>query len=247
MKSISIEFYAPSITIPVAYHHQVQGLIYSFLRDGGGEALHDESLDFGMRHYKLFTFSSLRGGKFINSRKSLYFDSSVYIDIRSVRSEFCDALLKGLNSERSIELFGQPLSIHSIQTNDVPITNSKIHIKMLSPLTLHRTTEDGYTEYINPLDSDFSKEINRNFIRKYYAFTGQKNSAEITIKPRAIGGQDRYLTLYKKAKNAAEKDIYITGWRGEYELSGRPEYLNFLYYCGLGARNSDGFGMFERI
>ena len=59
--------------------------------------------------------------------------------------------------------------------------------------------------------------------------------------------QDRYMTLYKKARLPEEKDIYLTGWRGEYELSGRAEYLNFLYYCGLGARNSDGFGLFERI
>ena len=34
-------------------------------------------------------------------------------------------------------------------------------------------------------------------------------------------------------------------WKGIYELSGKSEYLNFLYDVGIGAKNSQGFGMFD--
>ena len=247
MKSISIAFNADSLTIPICYHHQVQGLIYSLLRQGSGEALHDDSLDFGLRQYKLFTFSSLRGGKIISKQKSLYFMRSAYLDVRSVRPEFCDALIAGLNSGHELSLYGQGITISSFSTQTTTLSENRLRLKMLSPLTIHRTDEDGHTCYLTPLDSDFADEISKNFIRKYYAFTGQEPSDSIGIRAISLGAKDKYVTLYKKALNLGEKDIYITGWRGEYELCGRPEYINFLYYCGLGARNSDGFGMFESI
>jgi CRISPR-associated endoribonuclease Cas6 len=89
--------------------------------------------------------------------------------------------------------------------------------------------------------------MNNNFTRKYHAFTGHQPESTISILARAVGIQDKYVTRYKKVPVAGGKDIYIIGWRGEYELRGYPEYLDFLYYCGLGARNSDGFGMFEML
>lgn len=247
MKSISIAFNAPSVTIPLGYHHQLQALIYDLLRRGGGEAMHEDSLDFGLRQYKLFTFSSLRGGKVLSGRKSLSFDNSAFLDVRSVRPEFCEALLSGLSADAPLHLFGQSLTVRSIKTKDAPITESKLRIKMLSPLTVHKTGLDGFSEYLGPLDPGFSEEVNSNFARKYYAFTGEEPTSNIAIKAMAVGARDKYLTLYKRVGQPGGKDIYITGWRGEYELSGRVEYLNFLYYCGLGARNSDGFGLFEMI
>lgn len=247
MKSISIAFNAPSITIPIGYHHQVQGLIYKLLRCGGEEDLHDEGADFGLRQYKLFTFSSLRGGKIFPGSKSIRFEHTAYLDVRSVRTEFCDALIAGLESGCDMDLFGHPLSIQSVKSTQPVIADSRLRIKMLSPLTIHKTEEQGYTNYLTPLDLSFAEAMNANFARKYDAFTGQEPMSDIQIKVRAIGAQDRYLTRYKRGMTSKEKDIYITGWRGEYELRGAPEYLNFLYYCGLGARNSDGFGMFEII
>ena len=247
MKNISIAFAAPSLTIPLGYHHQVQGLIYTLLRLGGGEEVHDERPDFGHRQYKLFTFSSLRGGKVSADRRSLRFERTAYLDVRSVRTELCDALLKGLRSDAPLVLFGKPITVSSIKTSDAPILENSLRIKMLSPLTVHRTVGNGYTEYLNPLDSDFAEEINANFERKYYAFYGAEPSARIAIRAESVSARDKYLTLYKKAGNAGGRDLYISGWRGEYELRSSPEHLTFLYYCGLGARNSDGFGMFEQV
>jgi CRISPR-associated endoribonuclease Cas6 len=247
MKSISIAFNAPSVTIPIGYHHQVQGLIYHLLRSGGGGGMHDEGADFGLRPYKLFTFSSLRGGRVSGDRKSIVFESAMFLDVRSVRPAFCDALLAGLQAGDAPVLFGRPLSVRFVKTSDAPVAASRLRVKMLSPLTVHRTGEGGHTDYLNPLSADFAEEVDRNFARKYAAFYGRRPSAGVVIKAASVGARDRYLTLYKKAEHPGEKDIYITGWRGEYDLSGRPEHLNFLYYCGLGARNSDGFGLFEPV
>lgn len=43
------------------------------------------------------------------------------------------------------------------------------------------------------------------------------------------------------------KGFYISGWLGEYELSGEAKYLDFLYQTGLGSKNAQGFGLFDVV
>jgi CRISPR/Cas system endoribonuclease Cas6 (RAMP superfamily) len=136
MKSISIVWNTPTITIPIGYHHQVQGLIYKLLQSGSNQNLHDASIDFGMRQYKLFTFSSLRGGKIIPAAKSIHFEHTAYLDIRSNRTEFCDALLSGLHNKTDLTLCHQQLSVRTVKEANPMIIKDHINIKMLSPLTL---------------------------------------------------------------------------------------------------------------
>ncbi|MBC7189418.1 hypothetical protein H5U35_04285, partial [Candidatus Aerophobetes bacterium] len=39
----------------------------------------------------------------------------------------------------------------------------------------------------------------------------------------------------------------IKGWMGTYRLEGNPELIKFSYDAGLGAKNSQGFGMYEVV
>jgi len=43
------------------------------------------------------------------------------------------------------------------------------------------------------------------------------------------------------------KGTRITAWNGIYEIVCPPDYLKFLYDAGIGAKNSQGFGMFESV
>ena len=95
MKNLSISLISPYLNIPINYHHEVQSLLYGILRESGGEKWHD-TVAYGARQYKLFTFSSLRGAKqIVNAR--LRFERMIYLDVRSVRDELCDSLLDALN------------------------------------------------------------------------------------------------------------------------------------------------------
>jgi len=233
MKNISVTFKTSGISLPLSYQYGVQSLLYNILRNDW----HDAGMTYGNRTYKLFTFSSLRGNKTIADGK-ITFTNEVYLDIRGVRDDFCDALILALNSGTALTLLGQPLSVQSAKWNAPIIETNQLRIKMLSPVTVHRTDGDR-TYYYTPLDSDFSEQVNDNFRRKYTAYTDSEPVGDIKIVPLTIGTRDKYVTTFK--------DTHVTGWRGEYELHGRPEYLTFLYYCGLGARNSGGFGMFDRV
>ena len=230
------------------YHHEVQSLLYTLQRGGDGEGaqyhnegfhnkgFHDEGL--GTRQYKLFTFSTLRGRNMI-ANKRIIFNEVIYLDVRSVRGCLCDQLELALKENPAVELCGQALTVKSIKTTELIITEDKLNIRMLSPLEVHTTGESKYSYYFTPLDKDFNEHINANFQRKWAAYTGNRPVSDITLTAVNVGARDKYVTTYKST--------HINAWRGEYLLTGNPEYLNFLYYCGLGARNASGFGMFEVI
>ncbi|MCM1271708.1 MAG: CRISPR-associated endoribonuclease Cas6 [Ruminococcus flavefaciens] len=236
MKTISITFQSSGIPIPISYQYGVQSLLYSILRQADSTSTwHDNGYEYNKRTYKLFTFSSLRGKKTI-ADKRITFHDLMYLDVRSASDAFCNALIVGLKSDEKFELYGNQLSVQSVTWESPEITESSLKIKMLSPLTVYRT-ENGKSKFYTPLDKEFSEQINQNFQRKYAAFTGNMSKSDIRILPLHVSGSDKYVTTFK--------DIHITAWRGEYQLFGNPEYLQFLYYCGLGAKNSNGFGMFE--
>lgn len=240
MKSISITFSAPGITIPINYQYGVHSMLLNVLRNAGPEFehWHDESMDYGKRQYRLHTFSSLRGTKTVAGKK-ITFNDLIYLDVRGVREDFCDALISALKKVDFVTLYHQSISIISMKHSQPKIEADNIHIKMLSPLTIHRTDESGKSYYFTPLDLEFSEQINQNFKRKFSAHSGHEVPDGIILKPFQIGQKDKVVTVFK--------NTIITAWRGEYTLIGNPEHLNFLYYCGLGDRNSNGFGMFEVI
>jgi len=49
----------------------------------------------------------------------------------------------------------------------------------------------------------------------------------------------------KNGKLVIYKGFIIKGWMGKFRLRGNPELIKFSYEAGLGAKNSQGFGMWE--
>ena len=119
------------------------------------------------------------------------------------------------------------------------IIDDSISIKMNSPICLTKKSDDNKTIYLSPQDADFEQYINNNFYKKYMSYYNTSPYSDIEITNTYITSSDKVVTTLK--------NIYIIAWKGEYILNGSPDYLTFLYNCGLGSRNSQGFGLFEII
>ena len=236
MKGLMIAFSAPNLEAPLNCNRQTQALLYSLL-GGLKDKYHDEG--FGNKRYKLFTFSSLRGKKTIKIKdKKMIFQDRIYLDVRSVYDEFCDALHAELSPKTSLTFCGGEIKCADVRFLSPEITSGSLAITMLSPIDIHTTDEQNKTKYYSISDAEFHKLFNENFARKYETYAGKKPDGEVTLSPLAFDAKKhKVVTTYK--------DILITAYKGEYELEGDSEYLNFLYYAGLGARNSAGFGMFD--
>lgn len=233
MKSYSITFKTNNLIIPLNYHYQLQCMIYSAIRDGGCNELHD--INDKEKNFKFFTFSLLSGGKY--NDKKLYFDKKMYLTVRILDERVSECFEKGIRE--SLELYKQKIEVDKIESKNISFYSNKYLIKTLSPINVDRTV-DGIRISYPPSNLKYNDLINQNLKDKFKSYYGEYVEDDISIK--GVGNNKKYITLYKK-----DPDIYITGYTGYFILEGNSKYIEFLYYCGIGSRNSSGFGAFEIV
>lgn len=226
------------LVLPLAYHHIIQGIIYHNLQDiyDYSSYLHNKGVFYGQRNYKLFTFSLLRGKYHIKNKKIIFYED-VEFEISSPDIFLIQRLAEKISRDGIYygEQFYKEIKVY---LSDDTIEQETIQIQMLSPICVYSSDEQtGKTYYYSPDRVEFCQLINENFFRKYIACYGVVPEEEIKMELCKVTEKDKYVTKYK--------GIYITGWMGNYKLSGKRKYLDFLYQTGLGSKNSQGFGMFE--
>lgn len=219
------------VTLPIAYHHIQQSAIYALIKGN----LHDEGMSYEKRDYKLFTFSEFTGKYAIRNKKITFYDR-IYFEFRCFDNEVGEAFIKNIK-EYGFRL--GDISYHSIELeeSEYDIVADSIRIKVISPICVYETDSERHTRYFNPGDDRFAELVNENFIRKYTAAYGIAPKSGINLILAKCSDRDKCFTRYK--------NYCIEAWKGEYVLEGKPDYLTFLYNTGLGAKNSQGFGLFE--
>lgn len=236
---VKINIHKP-VTVPINYHHIQQALLYQLMcnDDSGKVLLHDQGSRYLNREYKLFTFGPFQG-KYSLADKNITFQDQVSFEVRSYDEEVIRIIDRNIRS-RGIRLGDTVYCDVTTELEDYRVFASDIVVKMVSPICVYETDSmSGQTNYYSPQDYSFEEKVLSNFNRKYIAATGKEPKSEIHFEVLKVKPKDKYLTRYK--------GFLIEGWRGIYNISGSPDLITFLYNTGLGAKNSQGFGMFEVI
>lgn len=234
------------LCLPLNYQQVLQGYIYRTLTDCEfAQFLHEKGYISNGRKFKLFTFSRLLGKFRIDSRhKKIIFEEGMTWHVSSVLPEFIQDFGQSLLTAPAHQLNGQTIHIEEVTYTKPHIESNKCTISMLSPLTIHSTYETSeekkITQFFSPQDAVFPHLVQENMKKKYAAYYGeQANDLKFHIRPLKVSSRDKVVTKVK--------DFIVTAWGGLYELQGSPELLQFTLSVGLGARNSQGFGMVELI
>lgn len=229
----------PPVSLPLAYNHSVQSLIYYAVSDEHGNSrLHNSGWQLGGKVFRLFTFGQLTGTHEIADRR-ITFTSNISLEVRSCNDDFVRRLSASLYPGSTVDLNGNRLTVVSAQLCMDERVSGRQRIRMLSPVVAYCTLPNGKTCWYSPLEDRFASLVDLNFRAKYEAFAGVAPESSINLRPLCVVASDKVVTCYK--------GFYITGWQGIYELSGTTEYLRFLYRAGLGGKNAQGFGMFEPL
>ena len=135
-------------------------------------------------------------------------------------------------------LNGQTVTVSGCQLKNAPLFQDSALVTTVSPITVHTTDQARHTIYHSPSEAAFYEHIIRNAQRKWSSFYG---NVPFALSVEAVEDMPcrRLVTTFKRT--------YITAWYGNFVLHGAPQVMDFLYHTGLGARNSQGFGMFEPI
>lgn len=234
---IHIELDEP-LLLPVNYNHILQAVIYRSLDiiPGYAEFLHEGGFMRGQRQYKMFQFSQLKGEYRIENKKITFF-SEVSFEVRSPEPLLIRLLGEGIWN-KGVTFGNHVYTDVDLELYDYTVEERRLLIRMKSPVTVYATDlKSEKTWYFSPDEEPFCEMINDNFYRKYQAYYGMAPTSGIQRGICENSMPKKLVTRYK--------GTFITAWYGTYKLSGERKYLDFLYQTGLGAKNAQGFGMFE--
>ena len=242
-----------TLTLPLQYNHIVQGFIYHQIEATLANWLHEEGYRTGERQFKLFTFSRIiptGQTRYKIHNSDISFDGPVSFVLAAVNSKMLSSLAEHLLKASSVCLGRNKATVRGVEVLRGPdfTHKSNLRVKTLSPITTYSTllhpSGGKKTYYYSPFEKDWHEQLRDNLVRKATALGWEADAAQAlenaSFKPLRVTQKDQKIITYK--------DTVIKGWMGVYELSGLPKaYLELLYDAGLGAKNSQGFGMVEVV
>ncbi len=237
---IAIEFEGNRLSFPLEYNQSIQGFIYHNIDKTLASFLHDKGFITKGRTFKLFTFSRLLG-KYRISKERIEFEERVKFWIASPVDNLIESFASNLARKPEVFLGDERFYVTSIEVKQ-KLSCDNAEIFMLSPVTVYSTLlkpEGGKkTYYYNPKEEDFGRLVNENMKKKYTAFYRKEaDNLAMDITPVKVRASDEKIVSYK--------GFIIKGWMGRYRIKGNEELISLAYDAGLGAKNSQGFGMFE--
>jgi len=231
------------LVLPRHHNYLIQGFIYRNLSKAIATKVHDQGYKYGKREFRLFTFSRLFG-RFESRDRNLTFKEKCTLWIASPITEILESLACSLARKGKMKIGNNYCRVLSIE---VPFTgdyNKELLIRALSPITVYSTlfTQDKKkkTYYYSPFEDNFSRLLKENLLKKYVLINNGEPEGELdfSITPEKVSKRNEHIIFYK--------ETVIKAWSGIYRLKGSIELIKLAFDCGLGAKNSQGFGMIEQ-
>ena len=240
----TIKFMCNKLKLPIHYNHILQGFIYkNIFDDNFREFLHEKGFEVDGKKFKLFTFSQLYGDYiFDRENKTITFLDRVELTVSSVLDDFNKEFLKSCLYNKELEIENQRVEVSEIIVNENKTKVNKAIIRTLSPITVYSTVNVNgrkKTIYFFPEDSLFEKYIKDNLIRKaslIYSESFENPKFQIRVVEDKVSKSILYF-----------KQFIVKGTSGIFEISGDERLINTALNCGLGSKNSQGFGCVKLV
>jgi len=232
-----------SLALPLHYNELVQGMIYRNLEEALAGWLHDGGIPLGKRHFKLFTFSRLLG-RYRIAGDLITFTGPVRLHVGSVHERMLQSLAEHLLRRPEVRLGEGICEVVRIEVEPSPEVVFPVKVRTLSPITVYSTLSmaDGRkkTYYYSPFEREFGEQLLANLERKALALAQEGGDLEgAFIRPFRVDKRNLKIMKYR--------DTVIKAWTGVYELNLPDPLFSLAYDAGLGAKNSQGFGMVEVV
>ncbi len=234
----------------INYNYFLSAWIYSTLRKSNiqyAQKLHTQGYSYGKKAFKLFVFSQLRCNKFEIIGEDIIFLDKTYLYIASPKKEFLLNFVNEILNNNNLALQNYEFWIEKVEVLKEPEFISKENkFVCLSPIvTSTAIKKDGKLKSMNmPLhDPRFVINLRNNLIEKYYIlYNTLPDNLNLNI-----NFDMKYYSKNPQGKRVRYKNVYIKGYMVPFTMSGNKELINVAYNCGLGEKNSAGFGMIQKF
>ena len=229
------------IRVPRSNLHLFQSLLYNVLPPDKAFFLHEEGYRVGGRRMKLFAMSwPIAASAPIFEENSIRFPLPVRLVISTPVSDTMDGIAGGVLSSDELRVGNNVVICDHIEAEQQRVEGDSLIVKTLSPITCYDQAErDGksYTVYFEPEDRDFAVSVHNNLVRKFRALYPEHEVPTGTVSIMPLGD-----IRSQAARFNADSSFFIKGWSGRFFLRGPQELLQIALDCGIGAKNSAGWG-----
>lgn len=229
------------LRIPFNYNHILSAIIYKNIADLDlAYDLHSSS------SFKFFTFSQINISKRQMIKEGfISLNGSISFLISSPNDYLVKSIVEGALDNLEIDFSGQKLFIEKIELLKEHEFKKKMNFTTLSPVTARVKKEIDGELKIRDLapGEEFFNKLEKNLIKKFCEF----NHLEET---------DKKIKIYSEMRNVKRKRIKIPkgpqttfhrAYMMDFVLDGDEDLIKFAYECGLGEKNSMGFGMLKVV
>lgn len=252
-----------NLTIPINYQYPLSAAIYKILNQAEpqfAELLHSQGYPTEHnRRFKYFTFSKLffRERAQISDNKLILRknESPMLLVSSPLDDSFIQNFVVGIfeSQELPIGLKGvchTTFRIDQIEILPEPNFNTEVKCKALGPISVSIMGENKQPDYLKALDERLSEAVRKNILWKFKTLNGYEprdNDLKFEVDRQYIekrGGEHKVSKLIKIKEGEAEKTS-VRGFIVPFKLTGSKDLIKLAYECGIGEKNSLGFGMFE--
>ena len=237
---LHITFSVSSCPLPVNYRPLVHGMIYRVLSADAAlsEQLHNYNAESGTgRPFKGFTFSQLRGQYTVDGH-TIWFSRQIGLEIRGWHEELMEAMHRYFSRRDSVQLGTETLRVSDCRLTDAHLHTESAVIRMASPAVAYMTDKTNHTVFFSPDQEQFYASLAANAQKKGRLYLADA-PCDLRVLSMNNGLPRKQFSMFKKT--------YITAWYGTYRLEGDPRLIDLLYQVGLGAKNSEGYGLFQVV
>lgn len=225
------------LKIPFNYNHILSSIIYNKIDD----------LDLAYRlhssnSFKFFTFSQLNiNNRIIDKDYIIAKDGIISFYLSSPSDLLIKNFTYGFIDDDDVKFLNEKLKVSKIEVLRMPDFEEISHFKTISPIIIRSKKEiDGDIKTWDLAPSDqFFRGIENNLIKKYCVF----NKIESTEKEIKTYSEMAYVKRKRISINKGSQTTYHRAYMMDLILEGDVELIKFAYDCGLGEKNSVGFGM----
>lgn len=227
--------------IPFNYNHILSAIIYNKIADMDlAQKLHDSN------SFKFFNFSQINVPNRKIDKEGIHsLDGNIHFLLSSPDNNLLKSLVDGFVDDSEVKFLNESLHVEKIEALKTPNFATKSEFKTLSPIIIRlKEKNDGAIKVRDLAPSDkFFKGIETNLVKKYLQFNGfMENNSQVKIYSEMNNVKRKRIAI-----NKGSKTTYHRAYMMDIVLEGDIELINFAYDCGLGEKNSMGFGMIKLI
>lgn len=164
--------------------------------------------------------------------------------ISSPNDHLIKSLVEGYLEVPQVNFMGQKLLVDQVELLKKPEIKTRMQMRTLSPLVarIQKEVEGKLKTWdLNPNDLKFYENLQNNLLNKYIKFYGDYDGdTYVKIVPQLDSIKRKRITVPKKGYETHHRCFLM-----KFEIDADKRLVEFAYDCGLGEKNSMGFGMVD--